>query len=231
LIVISTWAAVARRATLFIVALAALALTKETWVIAAAFALIWSRAQAPAFWRWALAGTLVALAIAAAVRLAIPAPQPYSLVANIRDLYWPLEMRTIARRLLLATASTWTVLLPIAAVALARRIREPRAWAAGAAIAIATAQILVAIDTQRLVAAALPFVLLACAWELDGLVPARRVAVTGVLTLAQLPWLLAYARIRTPPLRMIEVALLLAAVAAALYAAVRPPRRQRSLTM
>jgi hypothetical protein len=99
------------------------------------------------------------------------------------------------------------VLTPIAALALARRIRQPRAWAVAIPLTIATAQILVAIDTQRLVAAAYPFVLLACAWELDRLAP-RTQALAGLLVvLAQVPWLVTYARIWPLPLRGVEIAL------------------------
>jgi hypothetical protein len=234
LVVASAWAAIRTRPALFIAALVALSLTKETWVIAAAFAMVWSRAYAPAFWKWTVAATLLALVAALLVRVALPPLQPYSLIANVGDLYWPFDARTIARRLLLATAATWTVLTPLATFAIVKRRREPRAWAVGIAIVLATAQILVAIDTQRLVAAALPFVLLACAWELDRLTPAVRVGAAGLLALAQTPWLLAYARLWTPSLRIVEVVLLVATLGAALYA-----RRvshggnapQRSLTM
>lgn len=216
LIAVTAWSAIRQRPCAFAIAMAALALTKETWVIAAAFALLWSRAVAPEFRRAAAAGTLIAFVTAVAVRIVTSTPQPYSIFANVRELYWPFDARTIARRLLLATASTWTVLLPVAAFALVRRIREPRAWAASAALAIATAQILVAIDTQRIVAAGLPFLLLACAWELDGLAtPSRRMAAGAVLAALQLPWLLAYARVWAPPLRGVEVGLVCVSLAAA----------------
>ena len=234
LIVTSAWAAIRTRAAILVAALVALSLTKETWVIAAAFAMVWSRAHAPPFWKWAVAATLLALVAALVVRLALPPLQPYSLIAIVGDLYWPFDGRVIARRLLLATAATWTVLTPFVTFAIVRRMGEPRAWAAGIAIAIATAQILVAIDTQRLVAAALPFVLLACGWELDRLTPLFRVGAAGLLALAQIPWLLAYARLWSPSLRIAEVVLLAAALAAAAYArGVSPGGKvaQRSLTM
>ena len=118
--------------------------------------------------------------------------------------------------MLLATASTWNVLTPLAAFALARRIQEPRAWAVALAILVASAQILVAIDTQRLVAAAYPFVLLACAWEVDRLPAGRRVVAGLLIAIAQVPWLLTYARVWTLPLRAIEVVLVVTALCAAL---------------
>ena len=228
LIVVCAWATIRGNAKFFIAALVPLSLTKETWVIAAAFALIWSRAAASRFWKWAIGGTLLALTVAVCVRIALPAPEPYSFIVNLRDLYWPFDPRTVARRLLLATTATWTVLTPLAAFALATRVRDPRAWAAGGAVAIATAQILVAIDTQRLVAAALPFVLLPCAWELDRLAPRTRAAIAAVLALTQLPWLLSYARVWEPPLRGIEILL---AITAAIAVVLGLRTAQRSLPM
>jgi hypothetical protein len=113
--------------------------------------------------------------------------------------------------------------MPIAAFALARRIREPRAWAVAIPLTIATAQILVAIDTQRLVAAAYPFMLLACAWELDRLAP-RPQKIAGLLTvLAQVPWLVAYARIWPLPLRSVEIALV-GLTLAAIFLGMTPDR-------
>jgi hypothetical protein len=217
LVIVSAWAVLRTRPVLFIVTLVALSLTKETWLVSAGFALVWARAYNPAFWRWAIAGAALAFAVAAGLRVAIPAPEPYAFAAIVRDLYWPLDVRTIARRLLLATAATWNVLTPLAAFAIASRFGEPRAQAAAIAILIAGAQILVAIDTQRLVAAAYPFVLLACAWELDRLPQSNRMAAGAILALAQLPWLLSYARVRPLSLRGVEVALVLLSLAAAAW--------------
>lgn len=217
LITLSAWAAIRARPGAFVLSIVALSLTKETWLVSAAFALVWARAYQPGFWKWAVAGTVLAGAVAAGVRIAIPATQPYSIVAIVRDLYWPLESRTMARRLLLATASTWNVMTPVIAVALARRIQEPRAWAVGVALLIASAQVLVAIDTQRIVAAAYPFVLLALAWELDRLAEPKRIAAGVLIAMAQLPWLLTYARIHPLPLRGVEIGIAAVAVAAGVY--------------
>ena len=112
------------------------------------------------------------------------------------------------------------MLTPILALALARRIREPRAWAVALPLAAASAQILVAIDTQRLVAAAYPYVLLACAWELDRLPPRRQPAAAVLVVLAQLPWLLANARTWPVPTRGIEIVLIVLALAAFVYGAI-----------
>ena len=69
--------------------------------MSAAFALVWARVYQPALWKWAVAGSGLALALAATLRLAIPESHPYSLIAAAHELYWPLEARTVARRLLL----------------------------------------------------------------------------------------------------------------------------------
>ena len=72
LIVISTWAVIRERPAVFVAALLALSLAKETWLVSAVFALVWSRAHRRVFWKWAVAGTVLAFAVAAAVRLALP---------------------------------------------------------------------------------------------------------------------------------------------------------------
>lgn len=214
LIVVAAWATIRGRPGFFIIALAALSLTKETWLVAASFALLWSRACRPEFWKPALAGTVLAAAITAGVRVAIPAADDYSFVTIAAELYWPLDLTTIARRILLATSATWNVLTPLVAFALARRLRERRAWALIVPILIASAQVLVAIDTQRLVAAAYPFVLLAAGWELDRVAPRQRSVIGAAIAIAQLPWLVTYARVWPLPLRGLEVVLAILAAAA-----------------
>jgi hypothetical protein len=225
LIVLSAWSLVRGRGVIFVAALAALALTKETWILSAAFALVWTHFCRPASRKWAVAGSLLALGLALALRLAIPPSHHYSWIENARALYLPLDGRTIARRLLLATASTWNVLTPIAGFALARRIREPSAWAVAIALTIATSQILVAIDTQRLVAAGYPFVLLACTWVLDRLPRRLQPIAGGSIVIAQGPWLVTYARSWDLPLRGMEIALTGVTLAAIVYGLTRDRNR------
>ena len=223
LIVLSAWAVVTGRGAVFTGAIAALSLTKETWLISAAFALVWTRFFRPAWWK--RGGRRLRRSGSRSHDHASPRDSGIRSLfpdANVRERFWPLEVRNIGRRLLLATAATWNVLTPIAAFALARRIREPRAWAVAIPLTIATAQILVAIDTQRLVAAAYPFVLLACAWELDRLAP-RTQALAGLLIgLAQVPWLVTYAgRIWPLPLRGVEIGLVGLTLAAIVFGLTR----------
>jgi hypothetical protein len=196
----------------FLLSMLLLAAAKETWVIAAAFAALWSTTMGRRAMWLALAGMVLAGGVTVLIRWLVPASAPYSFLANARELYWPFSAAVPARRLMLATAGTWNVLAPVAAYSLARRRRDAAAWAVAAAVAIATAQVAVAIDTQRLVAAALPFVLLACAWELDR---ARRpLAIAAAVALAQLPWLLAYARIWPVELRVVHIITAIATVVA-----------------
>jgi hypothetical protein len=205
-----------RRPVAFLVCLVALSLEKETWIVAAVFAVCWTWACDRSLRRVVLVGAFAALAVAAAVRLAIPPATEYSILSLIAAAYWPLDPLNIARRAMLATGSTWNVLAPLAALAIGRRARDPVAWALAVSIAVATAQILVAIDVQRIVTAAYPFVLLACTWELDRLPPRARRLAAATLIVAQVPWLLKFARTIPLVLRGPEIALALATVAALL---------------
>lgn len=215
-------AVVSGHRALFAASLLALALTKETWTIAAVFALLWT-------WRGnrrqlaiVTAVIAAALALTVTVRVAITPAEPYSLTGLLAQSFRPIDPRDIARRLLLATGATWNVLLPLASAALIR-IRGTRVAAALAVpIALSTAQILIASDTARPVAAAYPFVMMAAALELDRLPPKRRVIVSILVVLAQMPWLLTYAWVVRLPLRGVELALVLATIVTAIVVWWRP---------
>jgi hypothetical protein len=101
-------------------------------------------------------------------------------------------------------------MLPLAAIWIADDIRNPRAQALACGIAVAEAQILFASDTQRVVAAAYPFVIACCGFALSRLDPPRRTRVGAVLVAAQLPWLLENGRIvHLRWLRGVEIAIVL----------------------
>jgi hypothetical protein len=110
---------------------------------------------------------------------------------------------------LLGSAATWNVLLPLAAVSLIRERRTKRGFLFTATIAVALCQVLFASDTQRVVAAAYPFVLAVCSFELDRLPERRRRFVGAALVVGQLPWLLVYGRIvpDLPGIRAAEIAI------------------------
>jgi hypothetical protein len=153
-----------------------------------------------------------ALTLTVTVRMTIAPAEPYSLIGLLAESIRPIDPRDMARRLLLATGGTWNVLLPLAAAALIRMRGTRVAAALAAPIALSTAQILIASDTARPVAAAYPFVMMAAALELDRLRPARRATVSIIVVLAQIPWLLTYAWVARLPLRGVEIALVLAAM-------------------
>jgi hypothetical protein len=215
-------AVVRKNHALFAASLLALALTKETWTLAAVFALLWTWRDGRRQLAIRAAVIAAALALTWTVRVMIAPAEPYSLTGLLAESIRRIDTRDIARRLLLATGGTWNVLLPLAAAALIR-MRGTRVGAALAApIALSTAQILIASDTARPVAAAYPFVMMAAALELDRLRPARRAAVSIIVILAQLPWLLTYAWVARLPLRGVEIALVLAAMVTAIAVWWRP---------
>jgi hypothetical protein len=215
-------AVVRKNDALFAASLLALALTKETWTLAAVFALLWTQREDRRQLAIRTAVIASALALAVTVRVAIAPAEPYSLTGVLGESLRPIDLRDMARRLLLATGATWNVLLPLAAAALIRLRGTRVATALTAPIALSTAQILIASDTARPVAAAYPFVMAAAALELDRLRPARRAAVSLILVLAQIPWLLTYAWVVRLPLRGVEIALVLAAMAMAIAVWWRP---------
>lgn len=215
LITAAVWSTVTRRGTLFILFLAASALTKETWTLAAAFAVIWTWRNDRDRWRAVATAIALAAVLHIGVRAALPAVEEYSVAGWIAHLYWPIDPRGIARRLLLATAGTWGVLTPLAALAIARLRRTVMAPALAVPIALSTAQILVATESVRPVAAAYPFVLMACAFELERLEGRWKTVLAFALVLGQIPWLLTYATI-VLPVRSAEIVLVLGAAALAL---------------
>lgn len=222
LITLAMWATITRRRTLIVILLVALALTKETWILAAAFLSLWAFQANPDLRRTAVAATAAGLGVHLAVRAAIPAATEYSMVWWMTHLYTPISLRNIARRLLLATGATWGAMTPLAAVAVARLRRTPVALALAMPIVLSTMQILVATESIRPVAAAYPFVLLLCALEIDRLPERWRALAGGVLVAAQLPWLLVYSVVLPLAVRPVEIALVLAAGGLAGWAWRRP---------
>jgi hypothetical protein len=147
------------------------------------------------------------------LRLTIHPLVSYGYVEHVRDLYWPLSWRNVTRRLLLATGSTWNVVLPIAALQL---FDPPRAWRSAAFVVptvIAVAQISIALMTERIVVAAFPFVFAALAWEVDWLASGasgRLFALWAAVLIAQVPWVLHFGGLgEFPYVRAIEIGLVL----------------------
>jgi hypothetical protein len=146
-------------------------------------------------------------------RLIPPAPEhPYRALDGFYGVVNSLSVRYVARRLLLGSASTFNVVLPFAVVGLVRERATPRGIALWTTIGVTLAQLFFASDNERVVAAGAPFVLAACALELNRQPSARRWKIALVLVASQLLWLVDYGRLaRVPALRAIEIVLFVVA--------------------
>jgi hypothetical protein len=220
-----------------VVTIAMLALTKETALLGAFFAFAWAvlvdRRLLPA----AMLSCVLAIGIRSFLQWALP-PAPGDPFHNLKDFYVVLASMSpsyAARRLLLTTAGTWNLLVPVVAIGMASRRWTGREVAFTGALAVTMLQIVFATDNERVVAAGYPFVLAWCALTLDELETRRRRWVAAILVLAQLPWLLQMGRVwptplpddqlpSFPPIRYVEMAIVLTAAAAGLYAWLRRGR-------
>jgi hypothetical protein len=231
LIACAVWATVAQNKAAMALCLILLALSKETWTLAAAFAVIWTAL----FNRAAL--TAVAAAVVAAglvfggLRVLIHPSAPYSTLATFENLYLPWSARNVLRRALLATAGTWNVLTPVLAVSLARLRLRREALAIGCVVVLSMLQPLLATETMRPVAAAAPVVFIACAMEFERWPSRVRRGAGPLLVAAQIPWLLSYGYVARPPLRWAEILLAVVSLVAIPLAwgrvAPQPPNRDR----
>ncbi len=229
LIACAAWAAVARRTAALAICLVLLALSKETWTLAAAFALIWTATFNRAALTAVVAAVIGAAVVHVALRIFIHPSETYSTLGTIEGLYLPLSARNVLRRLLLATAATWNVLTPVLAVSLARVRFRREALGIAVAVALSMIQPLLATETMRPVAAAAPFVFMACAREFERWPLKLRLAAGSVMVAAQVPWFLKYGNVADPPLRAIEIALVIVSLIAIPLAWGRAERVSRAL--
>jgi hypothetical protein len=220
-------ATVRARGAWLCVAVAALAFTKETALLGAFFALAW----AVLVNRRLLPAAAVTVLLAFGIRLflqwwIVPQPYPFDNLYDFRGVMRSMSMTYAARRLLLASAGTWNVLLPVVAFAMASQRWSGRELAFTGALAVAMLQLLFASDNERVVAAGYPFVLAWCAGPLDAMDERRRRWAGLLIVLAQLPWLLEMGRVwpapppddqlpHMPPIRYVEIAIALASVGTA----------------
>ena len=220
LLFVASYAVIRRLNILLIASIVALALTKETVFLGVFFALAW----AVRFDRRMLPSALASLAAAVVLRVFVlprvmPSPIAFDNLFALKDLVQEFTPRYAARRLLLASATTWNLMLPLAALWLATSLRDRLAQVLLAAIIVAESQILVASETQRIVAAGYPYVVACAAFALESL-GARRRAVGAALVLAQLPWLWENGRIvHLAWLRGVEIGIAIATGAVVLWGA------------
>ena len=205
----------------------AMAFTKETALLGAFFALAW----AVCVDRRLLPAAVVAAVLAFSIRSLLPwwiPPSPAYPFDNLKDfrvVMGSMSPAYAARRLLLTTAGTWNLLVPFVAAGMASRRWGGRELAITGALGVAMIQLVFATDNERVVAAGYPFVLAWCALQLDALDEPRRRWAGAAIVLAQIPWLLQMGRVwpvplpedqlpHFPPIRFVEIAIALAAVAA-----------------
>lgn len=231
-------AAVRGRGGWLCAAIAAMALTKETALLGAFFAVAWAvlvnRRLLPA----AVAAVMLAIGIRAALQWWIVASPEYPF-NNLKDFHVVIGSMSgtyAGRRLLLTTAGTWNLLVPPVAIAMASRRWSGREVAFTAALAVTMIQLGFATDNERIVAAGYPFVLAWTALQLDTLDESKRRWAGAVLVLAQIPWLLQMGRVwprplpddqlpHLPPIRYVEIAIVLSSVVAAAAAFFRRTSR------
>jgi hypothetical protein len=236
LLFLAATATVRGRGGWLIAAIAALAFTKETALLGAFFAVAWAglvnRRLVPA----AAASVIAAVGIRALLQWWIVASPQYPF-NNLKDFHVVMASMSVsyaARRLLLTTAGTWNLLVPLTAVAMASRRWGGRELAFTGAIAVTMLQLAFATDNERVVAAGYPFVLAWSAMQLDAVDQRDRRWAAVALVLAQVPWLLEMGRVwpvplpddqlpHMPPIRYLEIAIVVASVAAAGAALIRRP--------
>jgi hypothetical protein len=234
LLFLAATAAVRARGIWLCIAIAAMALTKETALLGAFFALSW----AVLVDRRVLPAAAVSVVLAIGIRSflqwwIVPSPEyPFN---NLKDFHVVLSSMSAsyaARRLLLTTAGTWNLLLPLVAAGMASRRWGGRELALTGALAVAMIQLGFATDNERVVAAGYPFVLAWSALQLDAMDEGARRWAAAAIVLGQIPWLLELGRVwpmplpedqlpHMPPIRYVEMAIVAASVAAALTAFVR----------
>lgn len=214
-----------------------MAFTKETALLAAFFALSWgvfvNRKLLPA----AVLAAVLAFSIRSFLQWWIPpSPDyPFNNLKDFRVVMASMSASYAGRRLLLTTAGTWNLLLPLVALGMASRRWTGRELALTGALAVTMIQLVFATDNERVVAAGYPFVLAWVALQLDTMDERSRRWIGAAIVLAQVPWLLAMGRVwpvplpedqlpHFPPIRYVEMSIVLASATAAVVALARRAR-------
>jgi hypothetical protein len=230
-------AAVRGRGTWVCLTIAALSFTKETALLGAFFALAWAACVDRRLLPAAVLSVVLAVAIRSLLQWwIVPSPEyPFDNLKDFRVVMSSMSATYAARRLLLTTAGTWNLLLPLMAAGMASRRWTGRELALTGALAVTMIQLVFATDNERVVAAGYPFVLAWCALQLDAMDERWRTWAGAAIVLAQLPWLLQMGRVwpapppedqlpHFPPIRYVEIAIAVGGVAAAAIAFARRGR-------
>lgn len=216
LLALACAAAVRRRPALAAAATVAPAFVKEPAVLAAAFALglaIERRDRVAA--RWAGAALVMAVTVLALLRLLVEPSAPYSFMSEMGRVWPAMTAVEWTVKILGATTLAWSVWLPVAVLQL---WHPPCLWRSlpfATLFTLATAQILAATHTERVVVYAFPAVLAACALEIEYLFRARPTPIPlvwGGLLACSSFWLVRYAQlVSLPGTAWASLALLIAA--------------------
>jgi hypothetical protein len=163
--------AVHRRGLLLLVTLLIFAATKETAFIGAIFGVIWAFEKRDwTLLRWAAGGLVGVIAIIFLIRLALPANASYGYLTEMQRIhatYTPTWSAFEQQTILSGTIDAWNILLPLAILQL---IHRPRVWRSPAFVSVLVvvyAQLIIAANTQRLVAYAFPVMIAAAAFEIE----------------------------------------------------------------
>jgi hypothetical protein len=182
----------------------------------------------------AVLSAVLAFGIRSLLQWWMPSSYPFDNLKDFRVVMASMSVPYAARRLLLTTAGTWNLLVPLVAVAMVSRRWSGREVALAGALAVTMIQLLFAGDNERVVAAGYPFVLAWCALQLDAIDEPRRRWAAAAIVLAQIPWLLQMGRVwpvplpddrlpSYPPIRYVEIAIAVGTAAAAALAWTRRP--------
>jgi hypothetical protein len=222
---------------------AAMALTKETALIGAFFAVSWAVLVDRRLLASAAASVVIAVGIRSLLQWwIVPSPEyPFNNLKDFHVVMSSMSASYAGRRLLLTTAGTWNLLLPLVAVGMVSRRWGGRELALTGALAVTMIQLGFATDNERVVAAGYPFVLAWSALQLDAMDEGARRWAGVAIVLGQIPWLLEMGRVwpmplpedqlpHFPPIRYVEIAIVISSVAAALVALARraPGRAART---
>lgn len=192
LLTLSMGATVHRRGALLVASLVLLAATKEIVVLGILFAaaLTFERRDHQ-LTPWVAAGSALAVVVLLGIRVAIPLDQPYSWTSEFRAYWVPFSTSELLRALVRVSGLTWHVLLPLAALQLVHPQRALRRLAFATVIAGATAQMIIADSSARVVAAGFPALLAVAAFEIEWIAGRLRVEPSRLWLAAAvvgLPW-------------------------------------------
>lgn len=160
---------VQRRGLLLVATLCVLSFDKEVSLFGAVFSLAWAwQHRDNRMIRWSVVALVGSLGILFALHTIIPANRPYSLLGEFENLMidW-LKNGTFPARLQVATIGTWGILFPLAVWHLWHPASLWKRHACWLLLLLATAQIFVSGDIERVVVYAFPVMIAASSFTVE----------------------------------------------------------------